>query len=132
MHESGSTDDYRFSLSRDGETLHYADLVADPRYDGVFRTRLHSTHLATGRVTTRKRPDRLYAPDPGTPFLALQTAGTAGRLVALVTEDGSLQSTLIEPRAGESVTEVQKHPLHQDLIAVIARRGSQQSLWISP
>jgi len=128
--ESASTDDYRYALSSDGRTLHFADLVANPRYDGVFRSRLHTADLSTGRVTSLKRPERLYAPDPGSPFLALQTSGTAGRLVAVDSGEGTVTPQL-DPGAAASVIEVQRHPLHQDLIAVIARRGSQQALWIS-
>jgi hypothetical protein len=122
-------EDYRFSYDRIKNQIFFSDYVTDSRYDNTFKANLFQYNLKTGSKFRLTEQERLFAPAPGPSFLALQTDGSTNGIVELnLAENSVLPVTESLPLS--TYEEVQQHSNHDDLIAVIARKGSIQGLWI--
>jgi hypothetical protein len=128
--EHRSVEDYRFSYKRDLNQLFFADYQSSRRFDNTFTANIYQYDLTSNKLNQIKPGNRLFAPDPGNIFLALQTYGSSNRIVSLNREDDSI-TTIVEPDPLSTFIEIQQHPQDDELIAVIMRRGSQQGLWIT-
>jgi len=128
--EHRSVEDYRFSYVRDRGHLYFADYKADGRFENTFRANLFQFDLASNKSSLLMSMDRLFAPSTGVPFLALQTAGSGNRIVKINPDEDSL-AVVAEPPPLASFEEIQQHSKHDDLVAIIARQGSKQALWVT-
>lgn len=128
--EHQSVEDFRYSFINDPGEIYFADYVTDGLYHNTFRSSLFRYNIETGRRSKIAPDERLFAPSPGSPFLALQTAGSGNRLVIVDTETGALELAA-DPGEQATIEEVQQHAIHKDHLAIIARKESVQALWIT-
>ncbi len=132
LFETGSVEDFRWTYLPEEESLYFADYAADGRYHNTYYSRIHRYSLDEDRKTTLLPDERLFAPSPGETFYALQSHGSGNRLVEITRDpSGSRQvEILLKPEPGNSIIEVLQHP-SRNLVALIARKGSVQALWIA-
>ncbi len=123
-------EDYRYSFSHETREIYFADYVTDGLYNNTYRSNLFRYHIETGRKLKLARDNRLFAPSPGSPFFALQTAGSGNRLVSVDTADGTVER-IADLGEQATIEEVLQHTMYKDHLAVIARKESVQALWIA-
>ncbi|MEX0995355.1 MAG: hypothetical protein WD599_07475, partial [Balneolaceae bacterium] len=129
LHESRSVEDYRFSYQPETHSLYFSDYVADPIYNHTFKADLFRYNLETGKRSRLTRNQRVYAPVPGDPVLALQTDGSRSKIVTVNQETGEV-SSFYTPGEDASIVEMLHHTEIPDLSAVIQKKQTNQSLWI--
>jgi hypothetical protein len=128
--EHRSVEDYRFSYDPVQQHLYFADYKTSKRFHNTFSSMLYRYDFSENQLQLISSVKRLFAPSSGSPFLALQTSGSANRIVSLDQDKESI-TVIAEPKPLSTFVEIQQHSQHEEFIAVIMRRGSQQGLWIT-
>jgi hypothetical protein len=128
--EHRSVEDYRFTYDSSLHQLYFSDYRSSRRFHNTYTANIYQYNVSEQTKTSIIPDERLFAPAPGNTFLALQTFGSSNRVVSVNPDDNSI-SVVAEPVPLSTFLEIQQHPGHDDLIAVIMRRGSQQGLWIT-
>ncbi|MEX2368138.1 MAG: hypothetical protein WD510_01410 [Balneolaceae bacterium] len=130
LHESRSVEDYRFTVDPVERVLYFSDYDADTFYDNTFIADLFQLDLETEKRIRITENQRVYAPAPGSPFLALQTDGSGSSIVSVNRETREVSPFLTSGK-DTSIIELQYHPQNRDLLAVIMKKGTVQGLWIT-
>lgn len=130
VHESRTVEDYRFTYEPENHSLYFSDYVADTFYDHTFVADLFHFNLENNTRTRITKNQRVFAPSPGNPFLALRSEGPRNSVVSVNRETGDV-SSFFRPGEEESVEELLYHPSDYDLLAVIMKKGTSQGLWVT-
>lgn len=123
-------EDYRYSYLPEKSEILYSAYEADPLYDRTFQADLYRYHLDTDTHSRVTNGERMYAPVPGPELLALQTHGSVSRLATVNPETGTGEPYPELP-PGVTIRELLRHPEDPTIVAVIARIGTRQGIWIT-
>ncbi|MEX2600085.1 MAG: hypothetical protein WD355_00475, partial [Balneolaceae bacterium] len=123
-------EDYRYSYLPEENEILYSSYRADPLYDRTFTSDLYRYNLSAGSHSRITSDERLYAPLPGPELLALQTHGSVSRLAAVNPENGTSEPYPELP-PGVTIREALRHPEDPATVALIARIGTRQGIWVT-
>jgi len=122
------TEDFRYVLNRENETLIYGSYHADKFYDDVFRADLFETNIKTGETRQLTEKKQIYAPvQSGDKFWALQADGSRARWVSF---DGTSVTTVAEPTGKGQIIAIEPKP-GSDTVAVVMNKNGVQALWFA-
>lgn len=127
--EQRISNDYRYRFDPENRTLWFSEFRASGRYDRVFHSELYAFSLSGNKRKSLTDTRRLHSPSVAADLYALRTEGDAHHLVSIDWVTGETK-VHIRPGEGDNIEEVLQHPSDSLTIAVIARRGESQSIWI--